>query len=219
MQRLLICASPRTDGRSSALASQIFESLLEECPQDGVRVLSLPALDIHPCIGCDACERALDADSDRVPSLPDPEDSEFPVRLVRKSDSARHRCVFEDSMEYVRRFMDSSDEVIVVCPVYFCGAPSQAKAMLDRLQPYFWSNLWRRTDKRRPLELHIVGEGGNPKGHTALVDEVSAAFAVAGFRLARLLDWTGRISAEGEIMEDAEEAVFDLDAQSSGEDA
>ena len=35
-------------------------------------------------------------------------------------------------MDEVRKHLDAADELIVVCPVYFAGAPAQMKALLDR---------------------------------------------------------------------------------------
>ena len=36
----------------------------------------------------------------------------------------------------VREMLNACDQLTVVSPVYFAGAPSQLKAFLDRLQPY-----------------------------------------------------------------------------------
>ena len=36
MKRLIIVGSPRVEGRSGALADLLFESCIEECPEDEV---------------------------------------------------------------------------------------------------------------------------------------------------------------------------------------
>ena len=93
-------------------------------------------------------------------------------------------------MAEVRKHLDAADELVVVCPVYFASAPSQFKAMLDRLQPYFWTDL--RKGGLRPCVLHVVGEGHDPYGFEPLIQSVSSAILVAGFQLELVLDWVGK---------------------------
>ena len=52
--------------------------------------------------------------------------------------------------------------------------------------------------------LHVVGEGGDPHGFSALVSIVCSALAVAGFRLETVFDWVGKIDENGEITAEAE---------------
>ena len=49
-----------------------------------------------------------------------------------------------------------------------------------------------------------MGEGGDPHGYDALVSEVRSSLACAGFRLERVLDWVGKVSADGEITAEAD---------------
>ena len=63
--------------------------------------------------------------------------------------------------------------------------------------------------EKRPLKLHVRGEGGDPYGYDALVSEVSAAFATADFRLETILDWVGKITEDGEITDEAKEIKLD----------
>ena len=77
------------------------------------------------------------------------------------------------------------------------GAPSQLKAFLDRLQPYFYAN-WRAKPKR-PASLYVVGEGGDPHGFGPLVGEVRSALAVAGFALESVHDGVGLVGADGAL--------------------
>lgn len=183
--RLIIVGSTRVNGRSAALAQQIFDTCLEEYPDDAVTIASVASLSIDPCIGCNAC---------------------------RKGD-----CALDDDMRQVLELVEAADEVIVVSPVYFAGPPAAFKALLDRLQPFFWTDA--RHQETRPLTLHIIGEGHDPFGYDPLVTCVSSAFYCAGFVLDQILDWVGKIDASGEIMDepdvfvlgDGDEDDFDVD--------
>ena len=176
MKRLIIVGSPRSNGRSAHLAEMLFEACIDECPDDEVSLAPVSELAISACVGCDGCK-----------------------------NSEGHMCVFQDDMDEIREILDESDELIVVSPVYFSGAPAPMKALLDRLQPYFWT--WEAGGSRRPMTLHIIGEGAGPNGYDALIDEVRAAGAVAGFRLDRIVDWVGKIDADGQITAEGEEYV------------
>lgn len=210
MNRTIIVGSPRADGRSAHLAQQIFEAYIEDRPEDGVSMISLAGVDIAPCMGCDAC-KSVSADASE-PSGEDEQEANGAlleaIRVAATSDAHRHLCVLDDGMTEVRKLLDASDELIVVSPLYFAGAPAQMKALMDRLQPYYWSDI-RTSDIRRPMELHIVGEGGNPYGYDALTTTVRSAFGAVGFRLVRLLDWVGKIGDDGEILSEADETLFE----------
>lgn len=173
---MIIVGSPRSDGRSAHLAEMLFEACIDECPDDEVSLAPVSELEIAHCDGCDGCRNGDD-----------------------------HACVVDDDMAEIRVIMDDADELVVVSPVYFSGAPAPFKALLDRCQPYFWT--WERGGARRPMTLHVVGEGTNPNGYHALVDEVRSAFAVAGFSLERIVDWVGKIGDDGEILSEGEEYV------------
>ena len=176
MKRMIIMGSPRAAGRSAHLAEMLFEACIDECPDDELSLAPVSELDIAGCIGCGACEH-----------------------------SEGHTCIIDDDMTEIREIMDEADELTVVSPVYFSGAPSQFKALLDRFQPYFWT--WERGGARRPMTLHVIGEGGDPNGYEALISEVRSAGAVAGFRLERVVDWVGKIDESGEITAEGTEYV------------
>ena len=111
MNRVIVVGSPRTNGRSAALADQLFEACIEEYPQDQVTLIPLSSLTVQPCTGCSYCKK-----------------------------SEGHACCIEDDMPDIREVLDEADELTVVSPVYFASAPATLKAFLDRLQPYFWTN-------------------------------------------------------------------------------
>ena len=166
--RLIIVGSSRVNGRSAALAQQLFDTCLEEYPDDAVTIASVASLTVKPCIACNACRNGA--------------------------------CVLDDDMAQVLDLVAAADEVIVVAPVYFAGPSAQFKALLDRLQPFFWTNA--RHEELRPLTLHVIGEGHDPFGYDPLVTCVSSAFFVAGFELDQVFDWVEKIDAKGEIIDD-----------------
>lgn len=53
-------------------------------------------------------------------------------------------CIIEDDMMQFIDDLNKAERVFLVAPIYFAGAPSQLKAVLDRLQPFFWSYLDRK---------------------------------------------------------------------------
>ena len=216
MNRVIVVGSPRVEGRSALLADALFNACIDECPEDGVSIVTVASTQVGPCMGCDACREPLD----EAPAGLEEGDPLFPHPAVAASDAALHQCVIADDMPEVRKHLDAADELIVVTPVYFASVPAQLKCLLDRLQPYYYSDV--RTRVKRPLVLHVVGEGGDPHGFEPLIGTVRSAFAVAGFELELVLDWVGKIDAAGEIVADAEEypippvggfGALDLDAE------
>ena len=55
---------------------------------------------------------------------------------------ANEECIIEDDMTQFIDDLNTAERVFLVSPIYFAGAPSQLKAVLDRLQPFFWRCLW-----------------------------------------------------------------------------
>lgn len=192
MKRVIIVGSPRSKGRSAHLAEMLFEANIDERPEDELFLVPISEIDVGPCIGCNACRKKSDV------TFKDAEGSEVTER--------RHRCVFDDDMQTLYDLLDDADALTIVCPVYFSGTPAPMKCVLDRMQPYFWDYCENGPRlPKRPLELHIIGEGGDPHGFVPLISEVKGTTALAGFGLERILDWVGRISPEGEILSEAEE--------------
>ena len=173
MNRMIIVGSPRVNGRCATLADELFEACIEDYPDDLVSLIPLSSVEVEPCVGCNACRSS--------------EDNECPI---------------DDDMAEIREVLDDCDELILVCPVYFAGAPATMKAFLDRLQPYFWTDA--RRGQLRPATLHIVGEGHDPFGFGALITTVQSACYTAGFRLEIAMNWVGRRSETGENEEEPE---------------
>ncbi len=106
------------------------------------------------------------------------------------------KCIFEDDLVGLMEQLEASERVLMVMPIYFSGAPSQAKAMLDRMQPYFWPYLARKRNgqpsaPRRPLTLFVVGDGGDPHGFEPLVATVRSSMALAGFAIDEVVPLVG----------------------------
>ena len=244
VNRLIIVGSPRVDGRSAALAEQLFEACIEECPKDEVALAPVATLAIEGCRGCDACRQEADADTGSHGRGTGADASE--VRCEDGAPAGRReaatgagrreattgagrweaaagagdggtgagedaacvrRCVLDDDMQELYPLIDAADELVVVSPVYFAGPPAQMKAVLDRLQPYFWTRV--RTGAKRPAVLHVVGEGGDPHGFEPLVGPVRSALSCAGFALEVVYDWVGKIGGDGEILAEADERMLD----------
>ena len=205
MRRVILIGSPRANGRCAALARELFDACVDECPEDSLSVISVASVEVAPCVGCDAC-----AEVQEVPAPADEEELDDllqPAASIAQSDAPCHRCVIDDDMAEVREHLDAADELIVVTPVYFACVPAQFKALLDRLQPYYYSDA--REFPKRPVTVHVVGEGGDPHGFAPLLGTLRSALSCAGFRLERALDWVGKITVDGEITADADEDLFD----------
>lgn len=223
MKRLIIVGSPRANGRCAHLGEMLFETCIDECPEDELYLAPVSELDIAGCIACDACKRAGEraaqarladagiieaADGGSVDGEAETSaevDDELPIAYCPR---------FDDDMLELYDVLSDADELIVVSPVFFSGAPAGLTALLDRLQPFFWEWLELRASgdegaalaaAKRPATLHVVGEGLDKNGYSALVGKVRSALAPAGFVLERVLDWVGKIEPDGTIAQEAVE--------------
>ena len=156
MKRVIIVGSPRSNGRSAHLAEMLFEANIDERPEDELYLAPVSELEIGPCIGCDGCRKLSDV--------------VFATQDGGEEHVSMHRCVFNDDMQDLYDQLDDADELVIVSPVFFSGAPAPMKALLDRLQPYFWSRIDARRERdengtplppKRPATLHIVGSDDN----------------------------------------------------------
>lgn len=105
-------------------------------------------------------------------------------------------CIYEDDMAGLMQQLKQAQRVLMVMPIYFAGAPSQAKAVLDRMQPYFWEYLKRKRAglppvEKRPLTFFVVGDGGDPHGFEPLVATVRSSMALAGFAIDEVVPLVG----------------------------
>jgi multimeric flavodoxin WrbA len=100
-------------------------------------------------------------------------------------------CIYQDDQNLVREALESADAALIISPIYFAGVPSQLKAVLDRLQPYYWKRQeyldgHDRLPDKRPFYLALVGEGGDPYGAEPAVPSLTSALALVDFKLARM---------------------------------
>lgn len=159
MKYLIFAGSIRSEGKSHLLAHALADRIIERAPEDEVAFFSL-ADDID-IDPCIACDYC----------------------------ELGEGCIIEDAMQDVYGLLDSVDRLVVVSPIYFAGPPAQFKAVLDRLQVYFWTDF--RNKPKRQAELFAVGDGGDPHGFDPLVGIVRSALSVAGFRVDAVHDCVG----------------------------
>ncbi|MDO4502643.1 MAG: flavodoxin family protein [Coriobacteriia bacterium] len=216
MDRLIICGSPRANGRSAKMAKDLFEACIAEAPEDELALVSVSQVSIAGCKGCGLCERLAEGPYDDEDGFDlHLEDGVRTVSFTARNsagDEVPRRCFIDDDMNDVYELLDHADELYIVSPVYFAGAPAQLKALLDRLQPYFMATRAQREQAAaegrpfatavRPAILHVVGDGGDPHGIDALVTSVKSAVACAGFKLETVFDWVGQVTEEGDIVGD-----------------
>lgn len=100
-------------------------------------------------------------------------------------------CVIDDDMQLLYPLLDAADELTIVSPVFFAGPPSQMKAVLDRLQPYYWRYAQGKKREKRPARLFVIGEGKDPHGFEPLIVSTRSALAVARFSLDAVYDCVG----------------------------
>ena len=100
---LVITASPRSNGNSAMLASQLVKGA--ESSGANVEVVDATELE-HKVAGCMACDGC------------------HPDKL---------RCVQEDDVTDLVADFPNYDTIVLVTPVYFFGFPAQLKIVIDRL--------------------------------------------------------------------------------------
>lgn len=182
---LVLNASPQRQGTCGSLARLVASRLrfdsacVQELADDGQQqaeglFLQLADFQIAGCRGCNAC-----------------------------ASTPNHVCVISDDMDELMGLLAEASSLTVVCPVYFAGPPSQAKAFLDRLQPHFWKET--RKAPKRPATLYVVGQGGDPHGFEPLVTIFRSALAVAGFSLTAVHSCIGVSPADLSAYLDEEE--------------
>lgn len=199
---LIVSGSPHASGNTDMLAESLAEALGERDADSAIYRIGVNDLDISPCIGCNKCrnEKACMPfeDTGQRQCTGKPQASQLLLRAgdlgecesVKASDACMHRCFMDDDMRAFRKYLDWCDELHLVCPLYFSGPPAQMKAVMDRLQPYFWSNL-RKAGQKRPLYIYFLGEKqeDDPYGCDPLITIARSSFGVAGFRAEQVYDW------------------------------
>lgn len=109
-----------------------------------------------------------------------------PVDPCEACDACKedYTCIIDDGMQTLYPLMDAASRISIISPVYFSGPPAQVKAVLDRMQPYYWKQVKEGVWEKRDADLFVIGGGGDPHGFEPLIGCMRSALAVAGFTLA-----------------------------------
>lgn len=99
---LILLGSPREDGNSTRLAFAFADAA---CARGHVvQSLRIPALDIAPCDGCNACRK-----------------------------TARAACAIRDDMDAVYPLLRAADVLVFATPLHFYSWSAPLKTLVDRL--------------------------------------------------------------------------------------
>lgn len=167
----VLTGSPRV-GRCVCLAEAVASGVHEAGGQ--AHVVRLADYEVLGCVGCGACSRTGAC-----------------VLAGRPAPSGR------PGFDELARVLVAADALVLVAPIYFSGPPSQLKALLDRLQP-FWAQRYLLNsrpvlplDERKPFELLAVGEGGDPFGWEPLANCCRSALRMLDYELQATHDFVG----------------------------
>lgn len=143
---LILQCSPRPKGNSAYAAKLIQDILRLEAKPPVTRprpvtLLNLYDYTIKPCIGCDIC------------AIP-----KSYATFFLGCPLAPH-----DDSESLMKAIFAATTLYVVSPIYHYHLPSQAKALLDRLQPFYWMQMGKvayptTQQNRRYYPLFIAGQ-------------------------------------------------------------
>lgn len=140
--------------RANGRSQKMAESLFAaEIENDPTKQLAFIIIADMEILGCDGCNGCKDT----------------------------YSCVIDDEMQDVYEYINESKELVIISPIYMAGVPSQFKAFLDRLQPYFWSGA--RHGELRKASVHLIGEGADPFGADAALTTIRSALLVAGYEV------------------------------------
>jgi multimeric flavodoxin WrbA len=99
---LIFNGSPRKKGNSAILADEIARGVRES--GNNAEVIRLNDLNLHPCQGCDACQKAQN-----------------------------FRCVQKDDMNDLYVKLLAADALVITSPIYWFAVSAQTKMFIDRL--------------------------------------------------------------------------------------
>lgn len=101
MKVTVLNGSPRKSGNTALLVESFAKGASSH---NEVEVINVCELDIHPCVGCNACFQSTD-----------------------------NKCVQNDGMEALYCKLAATDLLVLASPVYFYGLSAQLKIVIDRL--------------------------------------------------------------------------------------
>ena len=164
---LILQCSPRPRGNSAYAAKLIQDILEQETPllaSKTSRSLNLYDYSISPCTGCDIC------------AIPKSHTSFFlGCPLAPKDDS---EALFKEIL--------TASTLYLVSPIYHYHLPAQAKAVLDRLQPFYWMQMNKVPfpaghQQHRYYPLFIAGQERGQKLFEGSRLTLRYSFEAAGF--------------------------------------
>lgn len=169
----VLVGSPRRTGACAALGQFVARGVTSTGAR--ANLVYLADYRIQGCLGCGACERTgvcvLEKQETISPSL--------------RGFSALYEAIRQ------------AGALALVAPVYFSGPPSQLKAFFDRMQP-LWAQRYvlgvrpaLPLEQRKPMDLWVVGSGGDPFGHDALVSCARSSLRMANYELHGLHNCVG----------------------------
>ncbi len=116
-------------------------------------------------------------------------------------------CIIEDDMQDIYRKIDAAAGLVIASPIYFGGVSAQLKAVIDRMQKY-WFIYFGHGNKKTGLIAkgrpgYFLGVGGmkNKKYCQCALTTAEAVFLNSGFRKAGSLCFSG-YDAKGTLAAD-----------------
>ena len=224
----MLACSPRPGGNSDT-AADLFAQGYASTAGQSPRPVMLREYTVLPCIGCDACCRAIR----RLPPEPQPESHATPehgrARLKAlfgqtRNDLPRFGCPLaaRDHGALLLNFLAEAPALCLVSPIYFYHLPALLKALLDRTQP-FWNLREMGIDVFRARErtCHVILIGARPQGKQLFAGSLlTLKYALAGLGITLAeplllygLDKASALSGDSR----AGEQVFQYGRQAAGE--
>ena len=182
----MFACSPRPGANSDA-ASQLFAQGYASVAGQNPQCIMLREYTILPCIGCDACLRAIRG----LPQESGPEISRDKAGLKAlfgqmHGDLPTYGCplAIKDHSALLLNVLVEAPSLCLVSPIYFYHLPALLKALLDRTQP-FWHlsnmgiDLWTRD-----RTCHVILYGARSQGKRLFAGSLlTLKYVLAGLRI------------------------------------
>lgn len=168
---LILQCSPRRGGNSAHAAELVQRVIQRHCaPHTGngnskITRLDLADYSISPCIGCDLCAKPQNHTAFFWGCPLAPKDDSEPL----------FKALFQASTLYI------------ISPIYHYHLPAQAKALLDRLQPFYWMQQGKvpypaeHSQARHYFPLFIAGQERGQKLFEGSLLTLRYSFQATGF--------------------------------------
>lgn len=176
---LILNCSPRNKGNSQWAAEKSLEMLREK----GLDALYLNLSDykVTPCIGCDLCKGKMEKTDEKI-------------RQKSKYYLGCPLSLSDTSSEILEK-MITAPALYFFSPIYHYHLPASFKALLDRLQPFYWvgsTEDYRFTSGAKPCFSVLVA--GRPRGELLFSGSlltIKYSLATLGFKQEEALPLRG----------------------------